>query len=51
MSEFALLSAGQRLAGEPPVGFVNPWLYQLSITASVIASIPASLFPSSSLSS
>jgi kumamolisin len=29
MSQFALLSERQRLAGQPPVGFVNPWLYQL----------------------
>jgi subtilase family serine protease len=29
MTEFALLSVRQRLAGEPPVGFINPWLYQL----------------------
>jgi subtilase family serine protease len=29
MSQFALLSARERLAGRPRVGFVNPWLYQL----------------------
>jgi subtilase family serine protease len=29
MTEFALLSVRQRLAGEPPIGFINPWLYQL----------------------
>jgi kumamolisin len=29
MSQFALLSVRQRLAGRPPVGFVNPWLYHL----------------------
>jgi hypothetical protein len=29
MSQLALLSAQERLAGRPPVGFVNPWLYQL----------------------
>jgi subtilase family serine protease len=29
MSQFALLSVRQRLAGQPPVGFVNPWLYRL----------------------
>jgi hypothetical protein len=29
MSQFALLSTRERLAGRPPLGFVNPWLYQL----------------------
>jgi len=29
MSKLALLSASERLAGRPRVGFVNPWLYQL----------------------
>ena len=29
MAQLALLSAGERLAGRPPVGFVNPWVYQL----------------------
>jgi subtilase family serine protease len=28
-AQFALLSAQQRLAGRPRIGFVNPWLYQL----------------------
>jgi subtilase family serine protease len=29
MAQVALLSARERLAGRPPVGFVNPWFYQL----------------------
>ena len=29
MSQLALLSARQRLAGRPRVGFINPWFYQL----------------------
>jgi subtilase family serine protease len=29
MSKLALLSASERLAGRPRIGFVNPWLYQL----------------------
>ena len=29
MAQLALLSAQERLAGRPPVGFVNPWIYQL----------------------
>jgi len=29
MAKLALLSAQERLAGRPRVGFVNPWLYQL----------------------
>jgi subtilase family serine protease len=29
MTQLALLSAGERLAGRPRVGFINPWLYQL----------------------
>jgi subtilase family serine protease len=29
MSQLALLSARERLAGRPPVGFVNPWIYQV----------------------
>jgi len=28
-SQLALLSARQRLAGKPRVGFINPWFYQL----------------------
>ena len=29
MAKLALLSASERLAGRPRVGFVNPWFYQL----------------------
>jgi hypothetical protein len=29
MTQLALLSAHERLAGRPRVGFINPWLYQL----------------------
>ena len=29
MSQLALLSARERLAGQPRVGFINPWFYQL----------------------
>jgi subtilase family serine protease len=29
MSQLALLSARERLAGRPRVGFINPWFYQL----------------------
>jgi subtilase family serine protease len=29
MANIALLSASERLAGRPRIGFVNPWLYQL----------------------
>lgn len=29
MPQFALMSARERLAGRPPLGFVDPWLYQL----------------------
>jgi subtilase family serine protease len=29
MSKLALLSASERLAGRPRIGFVNPWLYQM----------------------
>jgi subtilase family serine protease len=29
MAKLALLSASERLAGRPRVGFVNPWIYQL----------------------
>ena len=29
MSQVGLLSARQRLAGRPRVGFINPWFYQL----------------------
>jgi hypothetical protein len=29
MTEFALMSVRQRLAGEPPIGFIDPWLYEL----------------------
>jgi hypothetical protein len=29
MAQLALLSARERLAGRPRVGFVNPWIYQL----------------------
>ena len=29
MSQLALLSARERTAGRPRVGFVNPWFYQL----------------------
>jgi subtilase family serine protease len=29
MSQLALLSARERIAGRPRVGFVNPWFYQL----------------------
>jgi subtilase family serine protease len=29
MAQESLLSAQERLAGRPPVGFINPWLYQL----------------------
>jgi tripeptidyl-peptidase-1 len=29
MAQLALVSAQERLAGRPPVGFINPWIYQL----------------------
>jgi hypothetical protein len=29
MAQLALLSAKERLAGRPQVGFINPWIYQL----------------------
>jgi tripeptidyl-peptidase-1 len=29
MSQLGLLSARERLAGRPRVGFINPWFYQL----------------------
>jgi subtilase family serine protease len=29
MAQFGLLSARQRLAGRPRVGFINPWIYEL----------------------
>jgi kumamolisin len=29
MSQLALLSAHERLAGQPRIGFINPWFYHL----------------------